>query len=320
MKKILFTLAAMLMTVLPSEAMSYEQARQQALFLADKMAYELNLTEEQYEAVYEINLDYLMSVNSYDDVYGVCWTHRNLDLSYVLFDWQYTAFCAASYFYRPLYWHAGYWHFGIYSRYPHRDYFYFGRPHFWTVYRGGHSWHSNGGRSWYNGRHYNQHRDNGRYFGMKDRHSRGDYKNGFDNRKHNGGNHHGNHGSNNNGGNSGFGDRNHGGSNNGGNSGFGDRNNNGTNSANRGFGSTRGSQTNASSGRTTVGSRDIKGTRSVRTNPSLSREKMTQSERQGQRTTITNKSRSEQTVGTPTRQSSTRTTVTRPSSSRKASK
>ena len=47
MKKILFTLAAMLMTVLPSEAMSYEQARQQALFLADKMAYELNLTEEQ---------------------------------------------------------------------------------------------------------------------------------------------------------------------------------------------------------------------------------------------------------------------------------
>ena len=84
MKKILFTLAAMLMTVLPSEAMSYEQARQQALFLADKMAYELNLTEEQYEAVYEINLDYLMSVNSYDDVYGVCWTHRNLDLSFSL--------------------------------------------------------------------------------------------------------------------------------------------------------------------------------------------------------------------------------------------
>ena len=37
-------------------AMSYEQAREQALFLTDKMAYELNLTEEQYDAAYEIIL------------------------------------------------------------------------------------------------------------------------------------------------------------------------------------------------------------------------------------------------------------------------
>ena len=51
-------------------AMSYEQARHEALFLTDKMAYELNLTEDQDEAVYEINLDYLMGVTSYDDVYA----------------------------------------------------------------------------------------------------------------------------------------------------------------------------------------------------------------------------------------------------------
>ena len=31
-------------------AMSYSQAREQALFLTDKMAYELNLTDDQYEA------------------------------------------------------------------------------------------------------------------------------------------------------------------------------------------------------------------------------------------------------------------------------
>ena len=133
-------MTALLTFTLSARAMSYEQARQQALFLTDKMAYELNLTEEQYEAAYEVNLDYLMSVNTQADLYGMYWTQRNLDLSYILLDWQYNAFVAASYFYRPLYWDAGYWHFGIYARYPYRDYFYFGRPHFWNVYRGGHSW------------------------------------------------------------------------------------------------------------------------------------------------------------------------------------
>ena len=34
------------------------------------MAYELNLTNAQYEDVYEINLDYLMSVNGRNDAYG----------------------------------------------------------------------------------------------------------------------------------------------------------------------------------------------------------------------------------------------------------
>ena len=120
--------------------MSYEQARAQALFLTDKMAYELNLTEEQYEAAYEINLDYLMSVNTVDDLYGPYWSHRNIDLSYILYDWQYRAYAEAAYFYRPLRWDAGYWHFGIYARYPRRDYYYFGRPGFYNVYCGAHSW------------------------------------------------------------------------------------------------------------------------------------------------------------------------------------
>ena len=88
MKKLMIILTALFTMTVSANAMSYEQARQQALFLTDKMAYELNLTEDQYEAAYEINLDYLMGVNSYDDVYGTYWTHRNLDMSYVLFDWQ----------------------------------------------------------------------------------------------------------------------------------------------------------------------------------------------------------------------------------------
>lgn len=181
MKKLIIALVAMFsMTFTTASAMSYEQARQQALFLTDKMAYELNLTDDQYEAAYEINLDYLMGVDTYDDLYGVYWRQRNLDLSYILLDWQYRNFCAASYFYRPLYWDAGYFHFGIYARYPRRDYFFFGRPHFYAVYCGGHSWRMNGDRSWYHGRQYGAPRHGSRepHFGMRDSFNRGDYGRG----------------------------------------------------------------------------------------------------------------------------------------------
>lgn len=180
MKKFILALVAMItMTVTSASAMSYEQARQQALFLTDKMAYELNLTDDQYEAAYETNLDYLMSVNTVDDLYGVYWRQRNLDLSYILLDWQYRSFLNATYFYRPLYWNAGYWHFGIYARYPHRNYYFFGRPHFYTSYCGGHSWRMNGGRSWYDGRHFGGPRPGGQpRMGMRDGFDRGDFGRG----------------------------------------------------------------------------------------------------------------------------------------------
>ena len=178
MKKI-FALCTMLTLTLSASAMSYEQARSEALFLTDKMAYELNLTDAQYEAAYEINLDYLMGVTSQADVFGVYWERRNLDLSYILYSWQWDAFRAASYFYRPLYWDAGYWHFGIYLRYPRRDYFYFGRPHFYATYRGGHAWHLHGSYGYYHGHtsHFRPSLPAGRsHFGMRNGYDRGDYR------------------------------------------------------------------------------------------------------------------------------------------------
>lgn len=183
MKKYLLLTLALLGMAVSADAMSYEQARQQALFLTDKMAYELNLTEEQYEAAYEVNFDYLLGVNDPSELYGTYWEQRNLDLGYILLDWQYNAYLAASYFYRPLYWNAGYWHFGIYARYPHRDYFYFGRPRFFDTYRGGHCWHNNGGHSWYHGRDFVPNRggqkpDKDHHTGMRDGFRRGDFGNG----------------------------------------------------------------------------------------------------------------------------------------------
>lgn len=179
---------ALLLTVaLSTMAMSYEQARDRALFLTDKMAYELNLNDEQYEAAYEVNLDYLMSISTYDDLYGTYWTRRNMDLSYILFDWQYNAFCSAAYFYRPLIWTNGVWRFSIYVRYPNRTFFYFGRPAFYATYYGGHSWHRNGGRSWYHGRTFGPRPGESR-FGMRDRYDRGDFRGqrGHDRRHDNG--------------------------------------------------------------------------------------------------------------------------------------
>ena len=176
MKKILTTLVAMIALTVSANAMSYEQARREALFLTDKMAYELNLSDAQYDAAYEINLDYLMGVTSVDDVYGTYWTRRNLDISYVLLDWQWNAFCAANYFYRPLYWRAGCWHFVIYARYPNRSYYYFHRPTVYVSYRGGHSWRANGGHSYYHSRrdHFCTPVHNA---GMRDRWDRGEIGN-----------------------------------------------------------------------------------------------------------------------------------------------
>ena len=181
MKKLMIALTMMLLTAATGKAMSYEQARNEALFLTDKMAYELNLTDEQYEAAYEINLDYLMGIASRDDVFGAYWEHRNLDLSYILLDWQWEAFRAAAYFYRPLYWSDGFWHFAVYARYPHRDYFFFGRPVFYATYRGGHAWHIVGGQGYYHGHrdHFRPAHASGRsHFGMLDRWNRGDFNHG----------------------------------------------------------------------------------------------------------------------------------------------
>ena len=178
MKRFISVLALLLVMAVSAKAMSYKQARQQALFLTDKMAYELNLSDAQYEAAYEINLDYLMGINTYDDLYGDYWRQRNLDLSYILLDWQYRTYVAATYFYRPLYWNAGYWHFGIYARYPHRDYYFFyDRPRVFVEYRGGHSWKMNGGRSWYHGRDFG-HRHGAKFTGLRDGFNRGDFGQG----------------------------------------------------------------------------------------------------------------------------------------------
>lgn len=137
--------------VLHVNAMDYETSRREALFLTDKMAYELNLNEVQYEQAYQINFDYLMGLGSPADAYGVYLSRRNMDFQYILQDWQYSLFTAADYFFRPVTWRLGSWFFPIYSFYDTARFF-FSKPSCWLSYRGGHSWGHNGGNSWFRGR------------------------------------------------------------------------------------------------------------------------------------------------------------------------
>ena len=134
----LMILAVMMVMTISANAMSYNAAKNEALFLSDKMAYELNLTAAQYEAVYEINLDYLMSLNGHADVFGIWWDRRNADLRFVLNAWQYDKYITLAHFYRPVAWKAGGWTFAVYSHY-NRGHFYNDRPKVFVTYKGGNS-------------------------------------------------------------------------------------------------------------------------------------------------------------------------------------
>ena len=131
-------LAMMMVMTISANAMSYNAAKNEALFLSDKMAYELNLTAAQYEAVYEINLDYLMSLNGHADVFGIWWDRRNADLRFVLDSWQFDKYMSLAHFYRPVAWRAGGWTFAVYSHYD-RGRFFNAHPKVFVTYRGGNS-------------------------------------------------------------------------------------------------------------------------------------------------------------------------------------
>lgn len=126
----------MMAIAITSQALNYDLARREALFLSDKMAYELGLTEGQLNAVYEINLDYFLSVGR-EDAYGIWWRQRNYEMQNVLTPIQYDNFVRLNYFYRPISWRDGRWRFSIYRRYNDRGYYYRARPDVYMTYRGG---------------------------------------------------------------------------------------------------------------------------------------------------------------------------------------
>lgn len=130
-------------------AMSMSKMRQNARFLTDRMAYELNLSPMQYDDVYEVNYDFIDNVRYImDDVvrgYGYAveryyefLDYRNDDLRWILSSSQYRRFMGVDYFYRPIYTTSRNWLFRIYQVYRDVNHFYYAKPHHYKTYKGGH--------------------------------------------------------------------------------------------------------------------------------------------------------------------------------------
>ena len=177
MKKIIFTLIAIgmvSMSTMSMAAMSLNKVRQETRFLTDKMAYELDLSTDQYNDTYEINYDFIYNVRYIMDdvIFGYDWALdryyeyldiRNDDLRWVLEDWQYEQFLNTEYFYSPIISEGNSWRLSIYLTYTNPYLFYFGKPyHYWD----------------YSGSHFRKHFNNHSFYSDRYHHNvyRGDFR------------------------------------------------------------------------------------------------------------------------------------------------
>ena len=152
MKKLLVTLAVAITGAVQAFALTPTAIRENARFLTDRMAYELNLTPQQIEDCYEINYDFIASINpimdevvygypEYIDRYYNYLDYRNDDLRYIMTEAQYLAFMSLDYFFRPVYTYAGNWLFRIFDIYTNHRFFYYDAPLIYHSYYGGHGRH-----------------------------------------------------------------------------------------------------------------------------------------------------------------------------------
>ena len=151
--RILALLAVLFSSVLSwaaSASSNVSKARENARFLADRMAYELDLSSQQYEDCYEINYDFFYAVWPYlddmaqgysdaIDIYYDALDDRNDDIRYVLSAQQFDAFMQAEYFYRPVYTSGSSWGLRIHTIYSNVDFFYYDAPLVFKTYVGAHS-------------------------------------------------------------------------------------------------------------------------------------------------------------------------------------
>ena len=63
MKRLIFMIAMAMAIALQAAAMDRREARAEARYLTDKMAWELGLSAREYDRMYEINYRYLRGVN-----------------------------------------------------------------------------------------------------------------------------------------------------------------------------------------------------------------------------------------------------------------
>ena len=120
MKRLVLTLAVALITALSASAQRLTNIRAEARFITDKMVLELGLTNVQRNNIMRLNLDYLDAINSYRDLNGRAWKHRNKELRRMMSDSQWRRYREAYYFYQPISWRDNAYVHNIYIRYPER--------------------------------------------------------------------------------------------------------------------------------------------------------------------------------------------------------
>lgn len=160
---------AALIVAVPADAFDLGDVRVNARFLTDRMAFELNLNQRQYNDLYEINFDFFSNVDPYVDalaranaramdMYYRYLDERNDDLRWILSNAAYVSFMAIDYFFRPIYAMNNVCYIRVYKAYPDRKFFYYGLPAHYYSYRGAHSRAHCGGVSFYKKnfrKHYN---------------------------------------------------------------------------------------------------------------------------------------------------------------------
>jgi hypothetical protein len=167
----------MVLTIPAMAAMSTSKMRQHSRFLTDRMAYELNLSNSQYDDVYEVNYDFLSrtryliedvaagytsALDEYYDYLDV----RNDDLRWILTSSQYRRFLEKEYFYRPIYTTTSHtWGFRIYQVYSDINHFFFGKPSHYASYKGAHYRSNFNNVSYYKSQHGTRYQNNDVYHG-----------------------------------------------------------------------------------------------------------------------------------------------------------
>lgn len=120
MKRLVLTLAVALVTALSASAQRLANIQVEARFITDKMVLELGLTNVQRNSIMQLNLCYLDAINSYRDINGKAWKHRNKELRRMMSDSQWRRYREAYYFYQPISWRDNAYVHNIYTRYPER--------------------------------------------------------------------------------------------------------------------------------------------------------------------------------------------------------
>lgn len=116
MKRLVLTLAVALVTALSASAQRLANIQVEARFITDKMVLELGLSNVQRNNILQLNLSYLDAINSYRDINGKAWKHRNKELRRMMSDRQWKRYKESYYFYQPIDWRSNAYVHNIYMQ------------------------------------------------------------------------------------------------------------------------------------------------------------------------------------------------------------